>query len=244
MSTAPATTEYDFWSFVACSRCHLPYQLPMGAATVPFWLTECGHVVCNNHLNVDQSCARCGAQDIQLVPLQREMEAPMSDWFRPIPDAIDTMAFAARFQYDTIVAQVHYYKNRCQNLKAALERSKHENHELKKLNDSLANEKNQLLQYVRANHNGQQPSTVPNRNNKRPMIDSTLTNSSPRSVATPLGPSRLTLPIGQQPPLTNRQEHIHEGNLPHQETLHQPNISNQFKEQYSYQPPVTPSSGK
>ncbi|KAF8228460.1 hypothetical protein L208DRAFT_1291241 [Tricholoma matsutake] len=71
MSNAPASqSDFDFWEFVNCGRCQLPFAL---GATVPFWLTECGHVVCNNHLNADQSCAQCGAQGVHLVPLQREV---------------------------------------------------------------------------------------------------------------------------------------------------------------------------
>jgi hypothetical protein len=84
-------SDIDFWEFVACSRCHLQFiSEPGRPPQVPFWLTECGHVVCNNHLSelvfvlqrsvfltrkrdADQSCAQCGAQSIQLVPLQREV---------------------------------------------------------------------------------------------------------------------------------------------------------------------------
>ncbi|KAH8989217.1 hypothetical protein EDB86DRAFT_2944604 [Lactarius hatsudake] len=40
---------------------------------VPFWLTECGHVICNVHLNADQSCCVCGSQQIQMMPLQKEV---------------------------------------------------------------------------------------------------------------------------------------------------------------------------
>lgn len=94
MSTA-STPDLDFWEFVNCARCHLPFETEGGAPPVPFWLTECGHVVCNNHLSElrarhvlhaqlilcsitdsDQSCAQCGAQGIQLVPLQKEVCVP------------------------------------------------------------------------------------------------------------------------------------------------------------------------
>ncbi|KAK7693533.1 hypothetical protein QCA50_003102 [Cerrena zonata] len=68
--------EFDFWEFVACARCHLPFSAESGAQPpVPFWVTECGHVVCNNHLKPDQSCTECGTQGIQVAPLQREVPA-------------------------------------------------------------------------------------------------------------------------------------------------------------------------
>ena len=56
MSVVPGSTtegqDSDFWEFVACGRCHLPFTPEPGAQpTIPFWITECGHVVCNNHLS-------------------------------------------------------------------------------------------------------------------------------------------------------------------------------------------------
>ena len=46
-----STPELDFWEFVNCARCHLPFDTDVGTPPVPFWLTECGHIVCNNHLS-------------------------------------------------------------------------------------------------------------------------------------------------------------------------------------------------
>lgn len=84
--------EYDFWDYVNCARCHLSYASDVGGPQVPFWLTECGHVLCNNHLSQsrlllavshlssrklsidsDRSCAQCGSRDIELVSLQRQV---------------------------------------------------------------------------------------------------------------------------------------------------------------------------
>ncbi|KAG5729457.1 hypothetical protein E4T56_gene4824, partial [Termitomyces sp. T112] len=42
------------------------------------------------------SCSICGSPGIQLVPLQREMEAPMSEWFQSIPIALDSIANATK----------------------------------------------------------------------------------------------------------------------------------------------------
>jgi hypothetical protein len=46
--------EADFWEFIACGKCYLPYSAD-NALTIPFWLTECGHIVCNSHLSVFSS---------------------------------------------------------------------------------------------------------------------------------------------------------------------------------------------
>ena len=52
MGTAPSETEWDFWEFVSCALCHLLFvPNDKGPPAVPFWLTECGHIVCNNHLS-------------------------------------------------------------------------------------------------------------------------------------------------------------------------------------------------
>lgn len=49
---APEEREFDFWEFVSCARCHLPFMPePGGPPAVPFWITECGHVICNGHLS-------------------------------------------------------------------------------------------------------------------------------------------------------------------------------------------------
>ncbi|KIM48922.1 hypothetical protein M413DRAFT_438097, partial [Hebeloma cylindrosporum] len=51
-NTAGDQSDFDFWEFVSCSKCRMPFALDNGLATVPFWLTECGHVICNNHLSL------------------------------------------------------------------------------------------------------------------------------------------------------------------------------------------------
>ncbi|KAF7363550.1 RING-type domain-containing protein [Mycena sanguinolenta] len=205
ISAAPP--EFDFWEFVSCSRCQLPFASDSGA-TVPFWLTECGHVVCNTHLNIDQSCVQCGMANIQLVPLQREMDAPMSEWFRSIPHALDTVAYAAKFQQETMAFQIRYYKARQQQQRAMIDRLKRENVELKRTNEILAHENAQFRQHSESGYQyggeGEpEPSDVLNPNGKRPMNDADHyrpRTSSSRSTVTPLGPNRLTLPPGQHPP--------------------------------------------
>ncbi|KAF8212100.1 hypothetical protein K438DRAFT_1567234 [Mycena galopus ATCC 62051] len=202
ISAAPA--EFDFWEFVSCSRCQLPFASGSGA-TVPFWLTECGHVVCNTHLNIDQSCVQCGMANIQLVPLQRDMEAPMSDWFQSIPHALDTVAYAAKFQQETMAFQIRHYKARQQQHRSLIDRLKREVAELKKVNDILAHENAQFRQHLgyQYGEGEPEPSEDLNQNGKRPINDADQyrpRTSSSRSTVTPLGPNRLTLPPGQHPP--------------------------------------------
>ncbi|KAJ7940508.1 hypothetical protein B0H13DRAFT_1938464 [Mycena leptocephala] len=250
ISSAPA--DLDFWEFVSCSRCQLPFASNSGA-TVPFWLTECGHVVCNTHLNIDQSCAQCGMTGIQLVPLQREMEAPMSDWFRSIPHALDAVAYAAKFQQETMAFQIRYYKTRQQQQRSIIDGLKRETAELKKVNDILAHENAQFRQhlgYQDGGEGGLEPSNALNHNGKRPMNDPDEyrpRTSSSRSTVTPLGPNRLTLPPGQHPPSlsSNRAQdpaersYSHSRPPPKASSNPQRPGSSRFLEQYSYIPPST-----
>ena len=54
--------EYNFWDYANCTRCHLSYTSDVSGPQVPFWLTECSHVLCNNHLS--QSCLLSAASHL------------------------------------------------------------------------------------------------------------------------------------------------------------------------------------
>ena len=44
--------DLDFWDTVDCAKCHLLYAPEHGPSPpVPFWLTECAHILCNSHLS-------------------------------------------------------------------------------------------------------------------------------------------------------------------------------------------------
>ena len=51
--SSSSPTDIDIWEFVTCSKCHLAFSSdPSAPPQVPFWLTECGHVICNLHLSM------------------------------------------------------------------------------------------------------------------------------------------------------------------------------------------------
>ncbi|KAG2157277.1 hypothetical protein DEU56DRAFT_722221 [Suillus clintonianus] len=218
-------SEFDFWDFVNCSVCHLPFTSSDRGPPVPFWITECGHVLCNNHLKPDQSCAQCNAQNIQLVPLHRDLEPPMSDWFRPLPYSLDSIANAVKFQQDTFAGLIRYYRQSCSHLSQTCERIRAERKALRKFNrevDSLRREVERLRRCAPGFDpaHAQEPSSFSNANGKRPMTDvreynhaaSFKASSSPRSIVTPIGPNRITMPLGEQQNFT-RQDH---GRIPSQ----------------------------
>ncbi|KAL0946646.1 hypothetical protein HGRIS_012840 [Hohenbuehelia grisea] len=204
MSDAPnAPPEFDFWQFVSCAKCQLPYGYESGQGpTAPFWLTECGHVICNHHLNADQSCAQCGAQNIQLAPLQPDLEAPMSAWFSSIPSALESATFAARFQLESMAAQVRFFKEKTYHYRSMVEKLRREIFDLKRANEALTQHHHNQRDQPHRHHPDQEPSGNINSNGKRRMMDAARSNhsSSPRYIKTPSGPGRLTLPPGQQPP--------------------------------------------
>ena len=93
-SSIAGDTVYDFWEAVTCAKCHLRFVPDSGGPPlVPFWITECGHILCNSHISgyidnrssfgpalisngledADQSCSHCGDRPINLAPLQREV---------------------------------------------------------------------------------------------------------------------------------------------------------------------------
>ncbi|KAH8107063.1 hypothetical protein BXZ70DRAFT_271511 [Cristinia sonorae] len=245
--TAAPYPEFDFWEFAVCSRCHLPFTTVDGAPPqVPFWITECAHILCNNHLNADQSCIQCGTQNVQIASLHRKMDAPMSEWFRPVTQTIDTLAFTARFQIESLVSQLRHYKRKCDHQRASLERAKLEMQQYKQLRkkyEELKTYTQQMKEHYRGHSRNSEPSDVMS-NGKRRMIDSsrsTHTNSSPRSAAAPagIGPERLTL---QPQPFTPRvTRHTESGPLrafPRQGAAPDARPgSSRFVEQYAYDPP-------
>ncbi|KAI0340076.1 hypothetical protein BDW22DRAFT_1399021 [Trametopsis cervina] len=203
MSKSETTTreDFDFWEFVSCGRCHLPFSADSrGVPSVPFWVTECGHVLCNTHLNSDQSCAKCGQRDIQVSPLQREIDQPMSDWFTAVPQSLDTMAYAAKFQFEQLATLVRHYKRKASQQRMIIEKLKAEVQSLQSTAGELQTENQQLREYIG------ETSDMPNVNGKRRMQESYRhitrphTNSSPRSMTMPIAPDRLTLPPSHQQP--------------------------------------------
>ncbi|THH10805.1 hypothetical protein EW145_g1067 [Phellinidium pouzarii] len=225
-SNADQPQEFDFWEFVACSKCHLAFSSDgVSAPTVPFWLSDCGHILCNSHLNADQSCPSCNAQRIELMPLQKE------------------------FQQESLAASLRYYKNRCAQYRTLLERVKGDMSSvksLKKENEALKHEVAQLRSGWKPQTEQQQEGAqIVNANGKRPRVDHRMSMSSPRSIHTPLGPQRITLPPEHDPPplfakpggpsrapATPRSVQKTQG-------LEVPGASH-FTQQYAYNPPQTP----
>ncbi|KAH9958266.1 hypothetical protein BC827DRAFT_1136361 [Russula dissimulans] len=204
--TSSSRPDCDIWEFVTCSKCHLPFAPdPSAPPQVPFWLTECGHVICNLHLNADQSCCECGAQRIQMIPLQRELDPPMSDWFCPVPQAMDKISYSVKFQHELLMSLIRFLRIKTTQQRDALLRVKHEREEMKKLRkivEELRAENQQLRLYAGLDGNGS--NSAANSSGKRRRIDAYNDSrhpSSPRSVITPIGPNRLTLPADHPPPV-------------------------------------------
>ncbi|OCH95560.1 hypothetical protein OBBRIDRAFT_745276, partial [Obba rivulosa] len=243
MSNLSSTTELDFWEFVHCSRCYLPFQSsPDAPPPVPFWLTECGHVICNNHLNPDQSCSQCGAQDIQLAPLQKDMDVPMSNWFSPAPAMFDTAAYAAKFQMETMSSIARYHKHKAKQHRGLLERLKEQFMALKKSWIFHLMESGGCLTALGKHRR----STFDRETHVYSFRyrDGARSHSSPRSIATPIGPNRLTLPPEHQRPTFPNQSPLHAEetsrdtyrNVGDDRAPDRPG-SSRFAEQFAYNPP-------
>ncbi|KAF9013995.1 hypothetical protein BDQ17DRAFT_1536509 [Cyathus striatus] len=209
-------------------------------------------------LGPDQTCAQCGAGDIQVIPLQKELDPPMATWFRSIPLALDEVAFAAKMQQESMAAQLRKLKQRDQQLRSAVERLKHDVFELKKMNDELVHENNELRRRLNINQhyhgaNEGVSSDAMNSNGKRQMVippyNAENRSVSPRRAVAPMEQHRLTLLPNQQAPefSTTNQHGESAGNSrsPYgQNSTRQPQQqrppSGYFVQQYAYKPPETP----
>ncbi|KAJ3905027.1 hypothetical protein F5879DRAFT_900110 [Lentinula edodes] len=248
MSAEPiSASNFNFWEFVCCAKCQLPFNSSANGSTVPFWLTECGHVICNNHLNSDQTCAQCRSPGIQLIPLQLDMEPPMSEWFRSVPYILDSAAYAIKFQQESMASQIRNLKVRYQQQRAYIEKLKQENAQLKQYEHAAfdgTHESSPNLRsfsYVTGTDDHSLPEHEPaaflNANGKRPMIDVSHppSSSSPRSIATPVGPHRMTLPPGQQPPQLSSNQAISSNENVASQHSQRPG-TNRFTQQFAYAP--------
>lgn len=78
-----------------------------------------------------------------------QLDAPMSEWFRSIPSALDAVAYAAKvwnavgcmnlhlksfeFQQEVMARQIRFYRSRHQQIRTVMEKLRSENSELKRL---------------------------------------------------------------------------------------------------------------
>ncbi|KAH7097027.1 hypothetical protein BKA62DRAFT_717875 [Auriculariales sp. MPI-PUGE-AT-0066] len=160
------------WPFVHCAVCHHLYQTPRAGQdgvsaqpTLPFWLTECGHVICNNHIRPDRVCTKCGEQDVQATALSHQMGHSMADWFRPLPLALDSVAQAARFQHEMITTLLLAYKSKCIKQRQQLDVLKTENEnlrqELEMREHGIPNELHKRARYDQQPQQAQQKRQLP-----------------------------------------------------------------------------------
>ncbi|KAF8136604.1 hypothetical protein EV363DRAFT_1320020 [Boletus edulis] len=154
----------------------------------------------------------------------------MSYWFRFLPHAIDSVANAVKSR---LLPSVRHYRNQCLQLSATCDRLRHERRSLRKDTETLRRELHLCRSRGSGTDQAQEPSGYMNHNGKRPLADvqgqnsSVKTNSSPRSIPTPVGPLRLTLPPGEHPTFS-RQEPSGQGY-----TIDRPG-SSRFAQQYAY----------
>ncbi|KZV82690.1 hypothetical protein EXIGLDRAFT_843495 [Exidia glandulosa HHB12029] len=219
--------DESIWPYIHCGVCHYLFQRqrdPSAPPSVPFWLTECGHVVCNAHLHPEKLCAQCGAQNIEVVSLQQQLDPPMADWFRPVPHALDAIAQAAKFQLQMISTLLQAYKSKCLKQRQTIE----------SLRSELEGYKQEMGSRDAVNDNGKRAryDTVPSTGQS-----SSLLRSSPRAQtvhprhAPPPQVHQYQQPQPQQPPAqVYQQTASHQSNLPQRP-------ESRF-EQFAYAPPA------
>ncbi|KAF7334132.1 RING-type domain-containing protein [Mycena venus] len=235
------SVEFNFWDFVCCSRCQLPFA---SNSTVPFWVTDCGHVVCKTHLTTDRRCTQCGATGIQLLLLQREIEAPMSTCFQSIPYSLDTVAYTAKVQQETMAFQIRYYQRIQRRQQDLIGRLKWDVDELKRNHSALTQENAQYRQSLgyQAGGGGRPgPSSAAGSYGMRRINGPDHyrpRSSTSRSTVTSLGPGGPTAPLPSLISNGAEQRNPVEISLPHarpprQTSLnaHRPGSSRLFRKQ-------------
>ncbi|KZV82684.1 hypothetical protein EXIGLDRAFT_335988 [Exidia glandulosa HHB12029] len=203
--------DESIWPYIHCGVCHYLFQRQRDTSappSVPFWLTECGHVVCNTHLHPEKLCAQCGAQNIEVVSLQQQLDPPMADWFRPLPYALDAIAQAAKFQLQMISTLLQAYKSKCLKQRQTIE----------SLRSEIEGYKQEMGSRDPVNDNGKRAryDTVPSTGQS-----SSLLRCSPRAQtvhprhAPPPQVQQYQQPQPQQPPAqVYQQTASHQSNLP------------------------------
>ncbi|CAE6520894.1 unnamed protein product [Rhizoctonia solani] len=249
-----SSNDNSIWEYVHCSVCMVLFLPPNRldpVPDIPFWLTECGHVICNNHLMADQSCASCGAKNPSIVPLQRNMSSPVSEWFRPVADAHENLVMASRIQHNTFVALIRHYRQKYDTAKIMI----------KQLQAELASLRGQVgtQGYPAASprlgppeqrqvyQSGYASST--SSASKRRRIDMEGVGSSPRSNPTPNRPTRPMMLSSNN----NATENYESGGAARTVEYgdqsagyrssavgHQPGTKTLDAKQYTYIPPSTP----
>ncbi|ELU44718.1 hypothetical protein AG1IA_01259 [Rhizoctonia solani AG-1 IA] len=109
----PATTRYGstytarfVWYFSSLQTTPTPFRIsPSGSRSAAMSSSSCFKVA-------DQSCASCGTKNPSIVPLQRNMSPPVSEWFRPLSDAHESLVMASRIQHNMFVALIRHYRQR------------------------------------------------------------------------------------------------------------------------------------
>ncbi|PVG00294.1 hypothetical protein CPB86DRAFT_237752 [Serendipita vermifera] len=206
VSSESWNAKYSIWEYVHCGVCLLPFvnpRNPNAPPPVPFWLTECSHVVCNNHLNVDQTCRQCKTgEPVELMPLQRELPDPMGRWFQNMPTALEDMIGSVKFQHETMANLIRFYKSKCLSQKELIDRLRRELDSLKAGGNQISHANENVH-----DHGGNVEHDEFNSNGKRRRVEHTAPtreNEPPHrrtSAFMPgLRPSRLTLrpPSAQQ----------------------------------------------
>ncbi|KAG9010086.1 hypothetical protein FRB93_004748 [Tulasnella sp. JGI-2019a] len=223
-------SDVDIWAFVHCDICMLPFIPSPNEAATPFWLTECGHVLCNAHINSDRSCRRCGSTNVGTSSLRQDLNTPMAQWFSNVPSALEMTARTVRFQQATIAAEARFYKEKSLRQRSELDKRRAIIIELQSKCQTLQQEvhhlrsqphqsgivqslgKKRRLDSGSANTlvSASDASPYQSLNHERRASSSySFTEASPRrNILTPVVAQRLTLPVDQPQPVFQRPQSV------------------------------------
>ncbi|GAA5862910.1 hypothetical protein JCM3774_006684 [Rhodotorula dairenensis] len=150
--------------WVACSRCHAPYNPPL-----PFFLTDCAHTLCQActaQATQLTSASEAGAQGGAPVvcpacrhagPVVRlDLAASLQHCFRPLQDLLGELGMAAEWQIVNLVDQLAYFREKCADQKQMLARAASELKKMRDLKESVASSYDRVTELTQQNQALQQ----------------------------------------------------------------------------------------
>ncbi|RIA86119.1 hypothetical protein C1645_780361 [Glomus cerebriforme] len=208
-----------YTEFLHCNAC-FTYSSSPKEDQIRFWLTECGHVVCESCLSkhgeasrdissnaMEHTCSVCNTK-CATIELTDKLSPNLGAFFRSAHEMLDEVADVMRFQKTNTTSLIEFLKDKLGKQRQMLDKAKNELLQYKDMKNELQNLKEEnrrlksQLQEARPStpvkrpiESPIKPNTSPRKLHKSPAQNHNLDISpSQRQPRTPNPPKRLSLP--------------------------------------------------
>ncbi|KAL7410649.1 hypothetical protein BDY24DRAFT_398840 [Mrakia frigida] len=118
--------SHVFTDFLACEVCWRDFNLEDQTQQIPFWITSCGHSLCDDH-GVDPTnprCTKCGTEGITTELFGPNLSSEVAAYFSPAADSLETVAGAVKYQQQYLFNLVLFFKDKVVKQKGVLDEVK------------------------------------------------------------------------------------------------------------------------